>query len=67
MDQIILNMNDKTEYIMYKDRFGFVRAYELAGGTQYALLTEMYPTGTQNWNYVKTTGAMVRRCRRSPA
>ena len=59
MDQIILNMNDKTEYIMYKDRFGFVRAYELAGGTQYALLTEMYPTGTQNWNYVKTTGAMV--------
>ena len=59
MDQLIMNMNAGTEYIMYKDRFGFVRAYALAQGTQYALLTEMYPTSGQNWNYVNTSKAIA--------
>ncbi len=54
MDQLIMNMNDKTQYNMYLDRFGFVRAYALAQGSKYALLTEMYLTGNQNWNYVQT-------------
>ena len=55
MQQLIRNMADKTEYIMYFDHFGYVRAYELPGGTQYALLTEIYAqnnaTGSviQNW------------------
>ena len=52
MDELIRNMNDKTEYIMYKDLFNFVRAYELAQGTKYALITEMYTNGTWNENYV---------------
>ncbi len=54
MDQLIMNMNDKTQYNMYLDRFGFVRAYALAQGSKYALLTEMYPGSNQNHNYVQT-------------
>ena len=54
MDQLIMNMNDKTQYNMYLDRFGFVRAYALAQGSKYALLTEMYPSSNQNHNYVQT-------------
>ena len=54
MDQLIMNMNDKTQYNMYLDRFGFVRAYALAQGSKYALLTEMYPTSNQNFNYIQT-------------
>ena len=50
----IMLMDDKTEYNMYLDEFGYIRTYELAQGSQYALLTEMYRTGTQNWNYVNT-------------
>ena len=48
-------MADKTEYRMYFDHFGYVRAYELPGGTEYALLTEMYASNNatgalvQNW------------------
>ena len=48
-------MADKTEYRMYFDHFGYVRAYELPGDTQYALLTEMYASNNatgalvQNW------------------
>ena len=55
MDQLIMNMNDKTQYNMYLDRFGFVRAYALAQGSKYALLTEMYPGSNQNFNYVQTS------------
>ena len=54
MDQLIMNMNDKTQYNMHLDRFGFVRAYALAQGSKYALLTEMYPGSNQNHNYVQT-------------
>ena len=54
MDQLIMNMNDKTQYNMYLDRFGFVRAYALTQGSKYALLTEMYPSSNQNHNYVQT-------------
>ena len=57
MDQDILNMNQKTEYIMYKDLFGFVRAYKLAQGSKYALITEMYPGARNNGNYIKDTWA----------
>lgn len=59
MDQDILNMNQKTEYIMYKDLFGFVRAYKLAQGSKYALLTEMYPGSRNNGNYIKDTWAVA--------
>ena len=52
LDENILAMADRTEYNMYLDEFGYIRTYELAQGKQYALLTEIYPTNSQNWNYV---------------
>ena len=52
LDENILAMADRTEYNMYLDEFGYIRTYELAQGKQYALLTEIYPTNGQNWNYV---------------
>ncbi len=55
LDEIIMNMADKTEYNMYLDRFGFVRAYELAQGSKYALVTEIYPTNLNNGAYITNT------------
>ncbi len=55
METNIMLMAEKTSYNIYFDEFGYIRSYELAQGTQYALLTEMYTTGTQNWNYINTT------------
>ena len=52
METNIMLMAEKTSYNIYFDEFGYIRSYELAQGTQYALLTEMYTTGTQNWNYI---------------
>ena len=54
LDDIIMNMEDKVQYNSYLDEFGHIRTYELANGPEYALLTEMYPTTTQNWNNVVT-------------
>ncbi len=59
MDEDIMQMADKTEYDMYLDEFGYIRTYELAQGSQYALLTEMYPTNGQNFNYVKDVNAIA--------
>ncbi|MDE7219350.1 MAG: hypothetical protein K2O45_06995, partial [Oscillospiraceae bacterium] len=53
MQQLIRNMEDRTEYIVYFDHFGFVRAYELPGGTQYALLTEIYASNNQTGNVLQ--------------
>ena len=53
METNIMLMAEKTSYNIYFDEFGYIRSYELAQGTQYALLTEMYTTGTNNWNYIK--------------
>ena len=44
MDDSITAMDEQVEYNMYLDKFGFVRAYKLAQGSQYGLLTEMYPS-----------------------
>ena len=50
MQQNLTAMDEKTEYLMHLDHFGYVRAYELPGGTKYALVTELYYTNTQNGN-----------------
>ena len=50
MQQFISTMDSKTEYIVYLDHFGYVRAYELPGGTKYTLITEIYANNNQNGN-----------------
>ena len=52
MLQLISTMDDKVEYVVYFDHFGYVRAYELPGSTKYALITEMYYTNGQQGNLV---------------
>ena len=52
MLELINTMDDKVEYVVYFDHFGYVRAYELPGGTKYALVTEMYYTNNQQGNLV---------------
>ncbi|MCI8420643.1 MAG: hypothetical protein HFF79_09150, partial [Oscillospiraceae bacterium] len=52
MDEVIVEMDEDVEYNMYLDRYGYVRAYELAQGTKYALLTELYWTRGSNVQYV---------------
>ena len=52
MDDSITAMDEQVEYNMYLDKFGFVRAYKLAQGSQYGLLTEMYPSRNFNGAYV---------------
>jgi len=49
----ILDMDQQVEYNLYIDKFGFVRLYELAQGSQYGLLTEIYPTRNFNGAYVR--------------
>ena len=53
MLELISTMDEKTEYIMYLDSFGYVRAYELPGGTKYALVTELYYKNDNNGNLVQ--------------
>ena len=52
MDDVITAMDEQVEYNVYLDKFGFVRAYELAQGSQYGLLTEMYPSRVNNGAFV---------------
>ena len=52
MDDVITAMDEQVEYNVYLDKFGFIRAYELAQGSQYGLLTEMYPSRVNNGAYV---------------
>ncbi|MCI9432185.1 MAG: hypothetical protein HFF70_07125, partial [Oscillospiraceae bacterium] len=53
MLQLIATMADKTEYIMYLDHFGYVRAYEWPGATDYVLVTEIYARNNANGNLVR--------------
>ncbi len=53
MQQFLSTMSDGTEYIMYFDHFGYVRAYELPGGKQYALITEIYASNNNNGNLIQ--------------
>ena len=55
MDELLVNMDEKVEYVLYKDHFGFIRAYKLAQGNKYALVTEVYPKYSFNSAYVKNT------------
>ncbi len=59
MQGLLKTMDEKTEYIMYFDHFGYVRAYELPGGTQYALITEIYANNNFNGNIVRNTPMTV--------
>ena len=53
MMQWLSDMDEKTEYVMYLDSFGYVRAFELPGGTNYALVTELYYTNANIGNLVQ--------------
>ena len=59
LDQDIMLMNQNTDYNMYLDEYGYIRSYELAQGSKYALLTEMYPTTDRNSNYVRDFRAVA--------
>ena len=59
MDEIITNMDEGVKYNMYLDKYGFVRAYELADGNQYGLLTELYAGTYKNGRFVKNTDLTV--------
>ena len=60
MDENIMLMNQNTPYNMYMDVYGVnIRSYELAQGSKYALLTEMYPTKDSNASYVQNIGAIA--------
>ena len=49
----IVDMAEKTEYNMYFDAFGYLRAYEETAGKQYALVTEAYYTNHNNSAFVQ--------------
>ena len=53
MDQLVTAMDEKVEYVLYLDNYGYVRAYKLAQGNKYGLVTELYPTRSYNSAYVK--------------
>ena len=60
LDDNIMLMAQNTKYNMYMDVYGNnIRSYELAQGSKYALLTEMYPTGNYNGNFVQNYGAIA--------
>ncbi|MBD5155500.1 MAG: hypothetical protein HDT15_10685, partial [Oscillibacter sp.] len=59
MDYRILSMDEGVKYNMYLDQFGFIRTYEPAVPTQYAVLTEMYGGAVQHSNYVSSTTAIA--------
>ena len=50
MQDLLASMAPNTEYEMFLDKFGFVRAYRLPGGIKYALVTELYYTNGQYGN-----------------
>ena len=58
MDQLIIYMNEKTAYSLYLDKGGHIRAYS-TDASDYALLTEMYPTGTYNGMFVTNSNWIV--------
>ncbi|MCI9433293.1 MAG: hypothetical protein HFF70_12865, partial [Oscillospiraceae bacterium] len=53
MMELISAMKDNTKYAVYFDHFGYVRAYEIPGGTTYALVTEIYARNDANGNLVQ--------------
>ena len=53
MMELISAMKDNTKYAVYFDHFGYVRAYEIPGGTTYALVTEIYARNNANGNLVQ--------------
>ena len=53
LQYFINTMDMKTEYVVYLDHFGYVRAYELPGETTYALVTEIYARNNANGNLVR--------------
>ena len=60
LDDNIMLMAQNTKYNMYMDVYGNnIRSYELAQGSKYALLTEMYPTSQHNGNFVQNRGAIA--------
>ena len=60
LDENIMLMEQSTTYNMYMDVYGNnVRSYDLAQGSKWALLTEMYPTSDRNSNYVQNWGAIA--------
>ena len=54
-DMLILlsTMSAKTNYEMFLDKFGYVRAYRVPGGNQYALVTELYYSNNANGSLIK--------------
>ncbi len=52
MQVFLSTMENGVEYVVYFDHFGYVRAYEIPGGTQYALVTEIYGTNSQMGNLI---------------
>ena len=46
-------MSAKTNYEMFLDKFGYVRAYRVPGGNQYALVTELYYANNANGSLIK--------------
>ena len=59
MDEVITNMDEDVDYNMYLDKYGYIRAYELAAGTKYALLSELYYGYYQNGRYVTNNDLTV--------
>ena len=52
MQVFLSTIENGVEYVVYFDHFGYVRAYEIPGGTQYALVTEIYGTNSQMGNLI---------------
>ena len=53
MLQLLSTMSAKTNYEMFLDKFGYVRAYRVPGGNQYALVTELYYSNNANGSLIK--------------
>ena len=59
MDDVITVMDEKVEYNLYQDAYGYVRAYEPVEGTRYGLLTELYYGYYQNGRFVTSKDLTV--------
>ena len=59
MDQDITEMDEKVEYIVYYDKYNNIRAYKLAQGNQYGLLTEVYGGTNYNGQFVQSATAIA--------
>jgi hypothetical protein len=56
----IVELNEKTQYKLYFDAFGFVAAYEaVEDANVYGLLTEAYITKANNTAYIQSTTGIV--------